>query len=146
MKPVILVIDDQKDERKLVRLLLRQYDCELVEASGAREGLEAARKRAPRLILIDHNMPGMSGYDAVFEMRQDAALRNTPVIMLTSRKFDPGFKEFMGMQGVSFLAKPVQAGMLVSTLTALIGPLAKAKPAGAPSPAAAPAPAAAAAA
>ncbi|TPW19378.1 MAG: hypothetical protein FD126_2749, partial [Elusimicrobia bacterium] len=36
MKPVILVIDDQKDERKLVRLLLRQYDCELVEASGAR--------------------------------------------------------------------------------------------------------------
>lgn len=140
MKPVILVVDDQKDERKLVRLLLRQYDCELVEASGAREGLEAARKRSPRLILIDHNMPGMSGYDAVFEMRQDAVLRNTPVIMLTSRKFDPGFKEFMGMQGVSFLAKPVQAGTLVATLTALIGPLAKAKPAGVP-----PAPAAAAA-
>ena len=138
MKPVILVIDDQKDERKLVRLLLRQYDCELVEASGAREGLEAARKRSPRLILIDHNMPGMSGYDAVFELRQDGQLRNTPVIMLTSRKFDPGFKEYMGLQGVSFLAKPVQAGTLVGTLTGLIGPLAKAKPAGAP-----PAPAAA---
>lgn len=132
MKPVILVIDDQKDERKLVRLLLRQYACELVEASGAREGLEAARKRGPQLVLIDHNMPGMSGYDAVFELRQDAALRNTPVIMLTSRKFDPGFKEFIGMQGVSFLAKPVQAATLVSTLTALIGPLAKAKPVGAP--------------
>ena len=136
MKPVIVVVDDQKDERKLVRLLLRQYDCELVEASGAREGLEAARKRLPRLILIDHNMPGISGYDAVFELRQDSALRNTPVIMLTARKFDPGFKEFMAQQGVSFLPKPVQAATLVYTLTALIGPLAKAKAAGAPAAAA----------
>ena len=130
MKPVILVIDDQKDERKLVRLLLRQYDCELVEATNAKDGLEAARKRAPRVIMTDHTMPGMSGYDAVFELRQDPALRNTPVIMLTSRKFVPGFKEFMGMQGVSFLPKPVQAGTLVATLTSLMGPLAKARPAG----------------
>lgn len=129
MKPVILVVDDQKDERKLVRLLLRQYDCELVEASNAKEGLEAARKRAPRVILIDHNMPGMTGYDAVAELRQDPVLAGLPVVMLTARKFDPGFKEFMGLQGVSFLPKPVQAATLVGTLTGLIGPLAKAKPA-----------------
>lgn len=129
MKPVILVVDDQKDERKLVRLLLRQYDCELVEAPNAKEGLEAARKRAPRVILIDHNMPGMTGYDAVAELRQDPALAGIPVIMLTARKFDPGFKEYMSLQGVSFLPKPVQAGTLVGTLTGLIGPLAKAKPA-----------------
>lgn len=136
MKPLILVVDDQKDERKLVRLLLRQFDCELAEASGAREGLDAARKRLPRLVIVDHTMPGMTGYDAVFEMRQDPLLRTVPVIMLTSRKFDPGFKEFMGLQGVSFLAKPVQSAVLLQTITGLIGALAKAKPAAVPAAAA----------
>lgn len=126
MRPMILVIDDMKDERKLVRLLLRQYDCELVEASGAAEGLAAARKRAPQLILTDHTMPNMKGYEAVAEFRTDPALCRVPVIMLSSRKFDPCFKDYMSLQGVTFLAKPVQAATLVATIASLIGPLAPA--------------------
>ncbi|MBI3298470.1 MAG: response regulator [Elusimicrobia bacterium] len=126
MKPLILVIDDMKDERKLVRLLLRQYDCELAEAAGAEEGLVAARKRTPNLILIDHTMPQMKGYEAVAEFRTDPALCRVPVIMLSSRKFDPCFKDYMSLQGVTFLAKPVQAGALVSTIGSLIGALAPA--------------------
>ena len=126
MRPLILVIDDMKDERKLVRLLLRQYDCELVEAGGAREGLEAARKRRPALVFLDHSMPHMTGYDAIVEFRMDPVLRAVPIVLLTSRKFDPGFRDHMRMQGVTFLAKPVQAGALLTAVTGLIGPLAKA--------------------
>ncbi|MBI5596718.1 MAG: response regulator [Elusimicrobia bacterium] len=126
MRPLILVIDDMKDERKLVRLLLRQYDCELMEASNALEGLAAARKRVPTLVIIDHSMPQMTGYDAVAELRQDALLSRVPVVMLSSRKFDPDFKGYMSLQGVTFLSKPVQASALVGTLNALIGPLAPA--------------------
>lgn len=123
MRPLIMVVDDMKDERKLVRLLLRQYDCELLEASSAAEGLAAARKRRPALIIIDHSMPQMTGYDAVAELRQDALLSHVPVLMLSSRKFDPDFKGYMSLQGVSFLSKPVQATALVGTLNGLIGPL-----------------------
>ena len=123
MKKTILVIDDQADERKLVRLLLRKYDCTVLEAANGADGLKVAQRMRPDLILIDHVMPVMNGYDAISVLRRSDDLRSIPIVMLTSRKFNGGFKAFMRLQIDDFFQKPVEQKTLLERIQALIGPL-----------------------
>ena len=123
MKHVIIVIDDMADDRKLVRLLLRKYDCQVLEAACAADGLKLAQKTKPHLILIDHMMPQGNGYDSIRHFREDPELRLVPIIMLTSRKFDAGFRDFMRQNIDDFLAKPVESKTLLDAIQARIGAL-----------------------
>lgn len=123
MRKTILVADDMADERKLVRLLLRKYDVAVVEATNGGDAVKLAKKYKPSLILIDHMMPGMTGYDCIQELRQDLELRGIPIIMLTSRKFDAGFRDFMRYQIDDFLQKPVESKSLLESIQARIGAL-----------------------
>lgn len=128
-KKTILVIDDRKDDRKLVRLMLRKFDLEIVEATNGIEGLDLAEKHNPKLILIDQMMPGKTGLETVHEFRQhldmkvNMRLKNIPVIMLSSRKFDAGFQEYLNMEGIGFHPKPVQSKTLLQQIESVIGPL-----------------------
>lgn len=135
MKRVFLVIDDMPDDRKLVKLLLRKYDCQIIEASNTAEGFRLAQKHKPHLILIDHMMPGENGFDAIRRFREDSELCRTPMIMLTSRKFDAGFRDYMRMLIDDFLVKPVEAKSLLDAIQAKLGGLTLAPVAAAPAPA-----------
>ncbi|MBI4345328.1 MAG: response regulator [Elusimicrobia bacterium] len=123
MKKVFLVIDDMTDDRKLVRLLLRKYDCRILEAASTVEGYTLALKCKPHCILIDHMMPNENGYDAIRRFREEPALRQTPIIMLTSRRFDAGFRDYMRMVIDDFLLKPVEAETLLDAIQARVGVL-----------------------
>lgn len=120
---IVLVADDTKDDRKLVQLLLRKYDCTVVEAASGKEALELARKHKPRVVVLDHRMPEMTGYEAIQAFRADLALASVPIILLTSRKFDEGFKSYMQLAGVEFLRKPVESKQLLSLIQKLTGEL-----------------------
>lgn len=134
MRRVFLVIDDMPDDRKLVRLLLRKYDCQIVEASSTAEGFKLAHKCKPHLILIDHMMPQENGFDAIRRFREDPELRSTPMIMLTSRRFDAGFRDYMRMLIDDFLAKPVESKTLLDAIQARLGGLTIAPVPAAPAP------------
>lgn len=123
MEKIIMVVDDQKDERKLVRLLLRKYAVTVIEASNPVEAMKLARQQKPNLILMDHVMPQMTGYEAVAALRQDPDLGRIPIIMLSARKFDPEWGDFMRMSVEDFMPKPAQADKLLARIQALLGTL-----------------------
>src|SRR5712692_5957414 len=84
MSKRILVIEDQEDNRQILRDLLTSADFEVVEAVDGEAGLAAAATHRPDLILMDIQLPVLDGYEATRRIKADPALRAIPVIAVTS--------------------------------------------------------------
>ena len=84
MKKRILIVEDQEDNRKILRDLLTSVGYELVEATTGEEGVALAEKERPDLILMDIQLPGLDGYEATRRIKANPALRQIPVIAVTS--------------------------------------------------------------
>jgi two-component system cell cycle response regulator DivK len=84
MSKRILVVEDQEDNRRIVRDLLTSVGYEIVEAVTGEDGVRMAETWAPDLILMDIQLPGIDGYEAMRRIKANAALRQIPVIAVTS--------------------------------------------------------------
>jgi two-component system, cell cycle response regulator DivK len=84
MSQRILVIEDQPDNRQILRDLLTSADFEVIEAEDGEAGVAAASAHRPDLILMDIQLPGIDGYEATRRIRADAVLRAIPIIAVTS--------------------------------------------------------------
>jgi two-component system chemotaxis response regulator CheY len=82
--PKILTVDDSKTVRRILAGLFAPFGCSICEAANGEEGLAVAALEKPDLILLDYNMPVMDGLTMLQRLREDAALRHTPVILLTA--------------------------------------------------------------
>lgn len=82
---LVLVIDDSRTMRKLLGRALKEFSCEVVEADGGVQGLEVLRENAQiDLVMVDWNMPEMSGIQFVHELRADPNLAKVRVVMVTA--------------------------------------------------------------
>jgi two-component system cell cycle response regulator DivK len=84
MSRLILVVEDQEENRQIIRDLLSALDYELAEAENGVEALAAVAKRKPDLILMDIQMPIMDGYEATRRIKADPANKGIPIIAVTS--------------------------------------------------------------
>jgi two-component system cell cycle response regulator DivK len=84
MSQRILVIEDQADNRQILRDLLTSADFEVIEAEDGETGLVAAAAHRPDLILIDIQLPGIDGYEVTRRLKSDALLHEIPIIAVTS--------------------------------------------------------------
>jgi len=84
MSKRILVVEDQEDNRVILRDLLSTAGYELIEATNGQEGVELAHKERPDLILMDIQLPVIDGYEATRRIKGDAALGSIPIIAVTS--------------------------------------------------------------
>ena len=84
MSKRILVIEDQEDNRRIVRDLLTSVGYEILEAVTGEDGVAAAAAHVPDLILMDIQLPGLDGYDATRRIRANPALQHIPIIAVTS--------------------------------------------------------------
>lgn len=82
--PLILVADDDDDARELVQWYLAGQDYRFIQAKDGGQALEMAREHRPDLILLDINMPVMDGFTVLEQMRQDAEMASTVVIVMTA--------------------------------------------------------------
>ena len=80
----ILVVEDQEDNRQILRDLLGNAGYEMIEAVNGEESLAAVAKQRPDLILMDIQLPVMDGYEATRRIKADPALKTIPVIVVTS--------------------------------------------------------------
>jgi len=80
----ILVIEDHEDNRRIVRDLLTPAGYELIEAVTGEEGVAMAETQRPDLILMDIQLPGLDGYEATRRTKANPALRQIPIIAVTS--------------------------------------------------------------
>ena len=84
MSKRILVVEDQDDNRRILRDLLTASGYELIEAVDGEQGLTAAEQERPDLILMDIQLPGIDGYEVTRRIKANEALRNIPIIAVTS--------------------------------------------------------------
>jgi two-component system, cell cycle response regulator DivK len=84
MSKRILVVEDQEDNRQIVRDLLTANDYEMTEAENGEEALAAVAKDRPDLILMDIQLPVMDGYEATRRLKADPSLCSIPIIAVTS--------------------------------------------------------------
>ena len=84
MSKRILVIEDQEDNRQILRDLLTNADFEVTEAENGEDGVAAAVAQRPDLILMDIQLPLLDGYEATRRIKADPALRAIPIIVITS--------------------------------------------------------------
>ena len=80
----ILVVDDQEDNRRILRDLLTNSSFEVIEARTGEEAVALAEAQTPDLILMDIQLPGIDGYEATRRIKAIPALRATPLIVVTS--------------------------------------------------------------
>lgn len=104
----VLVVDDSRLSRGLVRDLLQVHQYQVLEASSGAEAL-AALERAPdiRLVITDYSMPGMDGFELTAALRSDVFLHHTPVILLTSLNDEASRRKGRLVGATAFLTKPV---------------------------------------
>jgi two-component system cell cycle response regulator DivK len=84
MSKRILVVEDQEDNRRIVRDLLAANDYLMSEAENGEEALAAVQKDRPDLILMDIQLPVMDGYEATRRLKADPASSSIPIIAVTS--------------------------------------------------------------
>ena len=84
MSKRVLVIDDHEDNREIVRILLKNTEFQVLEACDGESALETAAQERPDLILMDLQLPGISGYDVMRRIKADPQWRAIPIIALTS--------------------------------------------------------------
>jgi len=100
---LILVADDDEDILNLVCLRLEQVGYDVARARNGAEAVRLAGERRPSLCVFDVQMPEMTGYEAIKEMRADEGLRTVPIILLTAsvqerdmaRGYDAGADDYM---------------------------------------------------
>jgi CheY-like chemotaxis protein/anti-sigma regulatory factor (Ser/Thr protein kinase) len=103
-EPSVLVIDDEEISRYLVRQALGPSVAS-IEASTGQAGIEMARRRRPRAIILDLNMPQMNGFQVLQELKADPAIREIPVVILTAQALTREQSETLHGRVTSVLSK-----------------------------------------
>lgn len=120
-KPVILVVDDDEPILGLMRNVLREFKFEAVTAASGAAALVKAREGAPDLILLDMNMPGMSGQEAVRAFQSDEQLRHVPILIVSGEPVSPRELKAIGVLGA--VQKPFDLPQLIKQIHSALQPL-----------------------
>ncbi len=120
----ILSIDDSRTIRMIVTRTLKNHDCIVIEASNGEEGLIAAAAEKPDAILLDITMPVMDGVTMLTKLREDPALKDIPVIMLTAESSRENVAHIARLGVRDYLVKPFKEEQLIEKLGRII-PLAQ---------------------
>src|SRR5882724_4087142 len=120
MRYKILTVDDSKTVRIIVRKAFKSYNCEVIEASNGLEGLAAAAKESPNLILLDVTMPVMDGVEMLTKLKADPTLKAIPVIMLTAEGGRDNVLKIAKIGVRDYLVKPFKEEVLVEKCSRII--------------------------
>src|SRR5262249_34907718 len=104
---LILIVEDNPKNLKLVRDTLQVKGYQTIEAETGEEGLRLAHERHPALILMDIQLPGINGIEALHELRADPVTRPTPVIAITASVMPQDQKRIMAAGFDGFQASPL---------------------------------------
>ena len=116
----ILYVEDNEMNRKIVRALLKNTKYQLLEAFDGEAGVAAALEHKPDLILMDVQLPKMSGIDATRKIRADAATSATPILVITSFALSGDEQKAMEAGATGYLAKPYSPMDLLGRIRKLL--------------------------
>jgi two-component system cell cycle response regulator DivK len=103
----ILIVEDNENNRSLLRDVLNYHGYEVSEASDGQDGVNLARELLPDLILMDIQMPGMDGMTAGSILKRDPATSGLKIIALTSFAMRGDLEKFLSAGFDGYLSKPI---------------------------------------
>ena len=122
---LILIVEDNEKNRKLERDVLQFHGYQIMEAVTAEDGLRLAGETPPALVLMDIQLPGMSGIEALAVLRADPALRTIPVIAVTASAMTHDRQKILDAGFDGYQSKPISVkdfvGAVRRTLDARAG-------------------------
>ena len=116
MSKRVLVVEDQDDNRRIIRDLLTSNGFELIEAETGDEGVAVAAREKPDLILMDIQLPGLDGYEATRRIRANPDLKKTPVIAVTSYALSGDDKKAFAAGCNGYVTKPFSPRQLLDKI------------------------------
>ena len=116
----ILVIEDQPDNRRIVRDLLASVGYGMIEATDGETGVRLASEQQPDLILMDIQLPGLDGYEATRRIKADPDLRQIPIIVVTSYALSGDDAKARAAGADGYVAKPFSPRQLLATIRKLL--------------------------
>lgn len=118
---LILIVEDNPKNLKLIRDLLQFKGYQTIEAETAEAGIDLARKRHPALILMDIQLPGMDGREAMKTLKGDTATQEIPIIALTASAMK-GDREALLAEGFDgYIPKPIDIKEVPKVVASYIG-------------------------
>jgi two-component system chemotaxis response regulator CheY len=120
--PQALIVDDSKVMREMVIACLRAHDgLAFTHAGSGLEALEKLSLQSFDVVVLDLNMPDISGYEVIEFIRGQDKLRQLPILVVTTRGDDSSRARALGAGATSFMTKPFSPAALLGEVRALIG-------------------------
>src|SRR5262245_39640905 len=118
---LILIVEDNEQNRKLARDLLQVHGYRTIEAETGEDGVALAGDRTPDLIVMDIHLPGMSGIDALAKLRGAPATRAIPVIAFTASVMPQDRSDILAAGFDAFVSKPINIDTFLTTVASGLG-------------------------
>jgi two-component system cell cycle response regulator DivK len=112
----VLIVEDQEDNRAILRDLLSKSGYDLIEATNGEEGVALAQSQRPDLILMDVQLPIIDGYEATRRIKSNAELRSIPVIAVTSYALSGDEAKARAAGCDAYVAKPFSPRQLLAKI------------------------------
>ena len=116
----ILIVDDEEITRTMLRATVEEVTNDIHEAPNGVDALKQARELRPDVVLLDVMMPGVDGYEICYLIKTAPELRNTRVIILTSRDDQDGVSTGRAALADAYLLKPFDPNLLLTTIDDLV--------------------------
>jgi CheY-like chemotaxis protein len=117
---LILIVEDNPRNLKLLRDTLQVKGYQTIEAGTGEEGVQLARERQPALVLMDIQLPGISGIQALGQLRADPTTRAIPVIAVTASVMAQERQKVMAAGFDGFQGKPISVRELFETIRGIL--------------------------
>ena len=120
--PLVLVAEDSRVLRSLLRGQLRDHGYRVVEAHDGAEAVNLCRKERPDVVLLDVEMPLMDGHLVLASLKRDPLLAEVPVVFVTARVTSEDVVQGLELGAHDYLRKPFEASELLAASTPPCGP------------------------
>ena len=103
----ILIVDDSRDNRELLQIMLNWEGFVTVLAGSGEEALASVASAPPDVVLLDLGLPGLSGCDVTTQLKADVATSGIPIVIISGRDDDVTRKRLLAAGAADFLVKPI---------------------------------------
>lgn len=117
----ILIVEDNEKNRTLVKDVLEYHGYEVIEAGDGLEGIKISKEHKPDLILMDIQMPAMSGYDAIKIFKNNPETKDIKIIALTSFAMKGDREKILEAGADEYISKPIDTRSLPEIVKNILG-------------------------
>jgi DNA-binding response OmpR family regulator len=120
-RPLVLVADDEEDILILVSIRLDRAGCEVVTATNGKHALDLILERRPDIAVLDVRMPRLTGIEVLRRVRASAAVRDTPVLLLSAGVQEESISQGLEAGANEYMKKPFSPDELAARVEAMLG-------------------------